>query len=112
MANVGVYFVSCKKDTNHTLQFWIPSLSIIYSHCEHCKNVLNEEVMTGYGQTSMYEHYDLYEVAVKKEKGMTYENCFEKAEEIVKSDLSRFKVTQHSDKMTLEKKRTSMKQKN
>ncbi len=110
MANVGVYFVSCKKDAKHSLQFWIPSLSIIYSQCEHCKNVLNEEVMTGYGQTSMFDHYDLYEVAVKKEKGMTYEDCFKKAEEIVKADLNKYKVNHHSDKLSLEKKR-SVKQK-
>lgn len=104
MAKVAVFFVSCKDDPEKKLQFWTPHLSIIYSQCQHCK------AMTGYGQTPKDGHYDYYEVAVKKEKGMEYSDCFDKAEEIINADKSKYQVSSHSDKNDLEGKRPLLKE--
>lgn len=99
MAKVGVYFVSCKQDPEKKLQFWIPDLSMIYSQCNHCGT------MTGYGQANKQEHYDMYEIAVRKEKGMSYEDCFEVAEERIAANREQYLVVNHTPKSELEGKR-------
>lgn len=104
MTKVAVFYVSCKDDPEQRLQSWIPHMSIIYSQCQHCG------AMTGYGQTDKHNHYDFYEIAVKKQKGMSYDDCYAQATELISANKSKYKVSQHSDKSELEGKRLKNKE--
>jgi hypothetical protein len=103
MAKVAEYFVSCKSDPNAKLQFWDPACSLIYSRCQHCG------ASTGYDQEPYDEHYTLYEIAVSKERGMSYEDCFNKAEQQISADRSKYAVTKFSPKLDLERRRLQSK---
>lgn len=103
MAKVAVFFVSCKEDPEKKLQTWVPHMSMIYSQCSHC------QALTGYDQVNKQEHYDFYEITVKKEKGMTYEDVYAKAEELANADKTKYQVKEHSDKCELEGKKPRIK---
>ena len=104
MAKVAVFYVSCKEDPDAKLQYWVPHMSMIHSRCEHCG------ALTGYAQVDKNSHYNFYEIAVKKEKGMSYDDCYAKADELVGNDKERYKVADHSDRLDLEGKTSRLKQ--
>lgn len=105
MAKVAVFYVSCKDDAEAKLQYWVPQMSMIYSRCEHCG------ALTGYSQIKKTDHYNFYEIAVKKEKGMTYDDCIAKADLLVNENKDKYLVSEHSDRLDLEGKSPRIKQK-
>ena len=103
MTKVATFFVSCKSDPKNELQFWVPHMCLIYSHCAHC------ETPTGIGQADWNEHYNLFEIVVKKDKGMDFDDVYDLAKKMVEADRTKYQVEKFSHPGDLIKKRVNMK---
>ena len=96
---VAVYFVKCKDHPEHDLSFWMYDNSIIYHTCT-CG------VWTSFDSTpSADAHYDKFQIVVKRERGESFEQTYDRALQLVKSNLEKYAVDKFENPMELVGKR-------
>lgn len=104
MAKYLITMVSCKKDSNHVMQSWIMPHCIIHSVCSHCG------ARTSSGHEHYDEHYDLYEIVVKKNPKESYEDMFDRGRRTIMENPAAHKVQEFMDQDLLLMKKTKTKE--
>ena len=82
-----VMFAECKENPGK-LQVWFPAHSIIYSQCNQCGTI------TSYAHSGVcvnyVDHYNLYEIEVKRNRGEPWEEYWERAEQMVLQNMKKY----------------------
>lgn len=82
-----VMFAEC-KDNLGNVQIWFPSQCIIYSRCASCGTVTSYEEK--HGLVAYTDHYNLYEIEIKKNRGEDWEQYWDRAKQLVLQDMQKY----------------------
>ena len=82
-----VMFAECKKNPGK-LQIWFPSQCIIYSRCASCGTVTSYEEK--HGLVDYVDHYDFFEIELKKNRGEDWDQYWDRAKQLVLQDMQKY----------------------
>lgn len=88
MPKETVCFVACKNNPEK-LQLWVRQMSFIYDVCQACGIHMGCGM---YGAPRHDQHYDLFEIEMKKKKAFE-EDLWDRAEAEIASDREKYQVT-------------------